>query len=212
MPILSLAVIVSSFLIVMIAWTAWVHFSRKPFIPETTMRQLQPPARAVVASFRADSKGIKKLSRGNTTFEAVSPSETILQGEVVAVEATGSATIALDKTAIQMEPGSELEFANLLPETILLRHRQGEIVYTTTGVDRPLSIRVGRALVDITQGSLHIVKEKSFITIHVPTGSARLAYVKKDNLTQVWHLHQGTKATIDDTAQKVATTGNLLNE
>ena len=174
------------------------------FTPNPTLPTLEPPKQAYRGTIRALKGDVKKIARTADDFAPIDRTDSILQGEVVATGNNASIKIAMEKMddiIIKLKENTEVEFANLVYPSVVLRHRLGSATYATT--TSSFSIRSLHALIELGTGAVSITTDDQTVTVQLEEGVVKLAMIDANNDTHVWKLTPGQKAVIDDEARTV---------
>lgn len=92
---------------------------------------------------------------------------------------------------------SEFTLTSLLPNSFLIKQTNGEITYEA---QRPISVRTSSGgLIKLDSGKLKVIEnlEDKSSTITLLFGSASLATINPENITQVYKLEEGKTVTLD---------------
>ena len=73
----------------------YIHSISAPFVPKKVHTVLQPPKDALTAQITNILGGVKKEGRQDTDFKEIQTAPTLVEGESLATDATGSATITI---------------------------------------------------------------------------------------------------------------------
>lgn len=177
------------------------------FAPQTSTFALTPPAQALSGTLTITKGKAEKLSRTAPAYEEASTGAQILIGESVATKENSAATVSVPNIVTTvLGSKSELVFANLFADNILLFQKAGTITYDVA-TDKQLSIRALHALISITSGSTTINIIGTDTSVSINTGSAKVALVDTDNNTRVWNLKKGQWISINDTTRNVVLVG-----
>lgn len=162
---------------------------------------LVPPIQSISGVITSVNGHLQKMSRGDTEFKEASAGAVILDGEAVATAEFSTAEASVSGLLnVQMEPLSEVVFANMLPDNLLLQQKNGKVTYHVT---KPISIRALHSLIEIPSGEAVINIIDSDMSITVKSGSVKFALVDSGNNTNVWNLKAGERANIDDAKREV---------
>lgn len=163
---------------------------------------LVPPTEAVSGILTVTRGHAEKFSRGEKEYKEASSGAQILLGESIATKENSAATAEITGiVSVHLAESSELVFANLFPENMVLQQKAGKIEYTVT---KPISVRALHTLVTINPGQTTINIIDTDASIMVKSGSVKFALVDTDDNTHVWDLQAGQRANIDDTAREVS--------
>lgn len=172
-----------------------------PFARQPSTFTLEPPAGAISGTLLETRGVVEKLARDDKEFRVASPGATILEGESVATK-NGSAVATLGNFGtLTLLDTAEIQFANLLPEAILVWQKSGLVRYETNDKSR-LSVRALHALAELS-GEATITVRFSTVTIQVIRGKVKLGLVDLQNNTNVWYIPEGSSAHIDDETRRV---------
>jgi hypothetical protein len=163
-----------------------------PFVPHPSATTLGPPRKAVTATLTQSTGATKHWVRGAKEATTATPSGTIVQGESILTE-DGAATLTLSNLGtITLKEDTQIDLISLTPDTLVVSQPAGTVSYTTT--TRPLSIRVAGTLVQLV-GDATISHDPTLaITTH--RGSAKLAILSDENVTNVWEIEEGQTARV----------------
>jgi hypothetical protein len=160
---------------------------------------MAPPTEAVTGTVETLSGEVQKIAYNANDFLPISTNASILQGEVIKTLENGSAKITFPNTAqIDIRPISQIEFSNLLPQTMLFTQRGGAARYTLSDSSRPVSVRILHTLFTIASGSAELAIDSSDITLTVLSGETIPTIVDVNNDTKFWHITAGKTVTLDD--------------
>ena len=163
---------------------------------------LMPPSEAVSGTLTMVNGKVDKLSRMETEYKEASGGAQILLGESIATkENSGATTEVAGIVSANLGESSELVFANLYPENMVLQQKNGKILYK---IIKQLSVRALHTLVTMEPGEVTVTIIDTDVSITVKTGSVKFALVDTDDNTHVWDLKSGERANIDDKAREVS--------
>jgi len=178
--------------------------TKPEFQPHPSTFELNPPQQAVIATLVQTTGKVEKLSRNDGEFYEASPGASIYQGEAVATQARSNAMIDVGGLInITLEGFSEVSFANLLPDGLLLHQKSGRATYIITGSVQPVSVRVPGAVAEISTGEITVRIADPDVYIIVKSGSVKIAAVDSENFTRVTTLLAGESAVIDGATNRV---------
>lgn len=177
------------------------------FSPQTSTFSLTPPAQALSGTLTITKGKAEKLSRTAPAYEEASTGAKILIGESVTTKEHSAAAVTIPNIVTTIFGStSELVFANLFAENMLLLQKTGQITYDVAP-EKQLGIRALHALISITSGSTTINIIGTDTSVSINTGSAKVALVDTDNNTRVWNLKEGQWISINDTTRNVVLVG-----
>lgn len=140
-------------------------------------------------------------------YKEASTGAGILIGESIATKENSAATVSVSGIVTAfLKSKTELVFANLFAENMLLLQKTGQITYDVAP-EKQLGIRALHALISITSGSTTINIIGTDTSVSINTGSAKVALVDTDNNTRVWNLKEGQWISINDTTRNVVLVG-----
>ena len=168
--------------------------------PEPTFA-LVPPSQAINGILTIIKGKADMITRTDSEYKEASSGAQILLGESVATKEDASAIAEFSGiVTVSMGPVSELVFANLFPENIVLQQKNGKIVYV---VRKPISVRALHSLVTMNPGTVTVNIIDTDVSVTVTSGSVKLAIVDTDNTTRIYDLKTKERANIDDAAREV---------
>jgi len=163
--------------------------------------KLVPPSDAVSGILTITRGKADIFSRGETEFKEASNGAQILLGESIATKENSAATAGIAGiVSVNLDESSELVFANLYPENMVLQQKNGKILYK---ISKQLSVRALHTLITMEPGEASINIIDTDLSITVKTGSVKFALVDMDDNTHVWDLKADQRANIDDSARMV---------
>lgn len=179
-----------------------VKFARI-FTPQPSTFSLAPPAQAVSGTLTITYGKADIFTRTAPDYQEASTGAKILIGESVATKEYSAATASVNGivTAV-LGSKTELVFANLFPDNMLLIQKAGQSTYTLAP-GKHISVRALHALIALYSGITTITINGTTVSVVTNTGSAAIALVDTDNTTRVWNLGSGQSAAVDDTKRQV---------
>ncbi|MEK7543526.1 MAG: hypothetical protein AAB557_01520 [Patescibacteria group bacterium] len=194
------------FLTLLVLRFGQVKFTR-PFTPQSSSFTLAPPAQAVWGTLTVTYGRADMLTRTAPDYEEASTGAKILIGESVATKEYSAATVWVsDIVTAVLGSKTELVFANLFADNMLLIQKAGQSTYTVAP-GKHVSIRALHALIALESGITTITLNGTNLSVATNTGSAAIALVDMDNMTRVWNLGSGQSAAVDDTTREVRLVG-----
>ncbi len=178
---------------------AWYIQTRPQFVAASPSLTLIPPKTALTGILQKSEGEVVHFTREADDFAPATPSGIIRQGETLATK-NGSATVTLDQVGtIDLLDATEISFVNLVPPTLVFRHKSGSATYT---MSTPVSVRVGATLLSF-EGSAILTMDSDTITVGIKEGSGKVALVDTENTTNVMDIPSGSRAIIDREAQTI---------
>jgi hypothetical protein len=171
--------------------------------PEPTFA-LIPPSQAVSGILTITKGKADIFTRTADTYGEATSGGIILTGESIATKEKSLATVEIaNLLSVRMDETSEVSFANLYQDDMVLLQKSGTVLYKMTGGNKPISIRVLHNLVALESGEMTISLDGTDVVVSVSSGTAKLAQVDNDNTTHVWDIQEKQRAVIDDKALQV---------
>ncbi len=165
---------------------------------------LNPPSQSVSATLTIFHNKVSQLTRTADSYQEATNGGQILTGESIATDEKGAAVATVSGiVTTTLGSNTELVFANLFPEDMVLQQKGGKIQYDVTDTGLPVAVRALHTLVSINSGTTIINVIDSDMSITVKTGSLKFALVDNNNNTHVWELSAGHRANIDDPTRSV---------
>lgn len=165
-----------------------------PFVPRPSSPTLEPPRRAIPATLTQTTGTVKHWVRGAQEATHATISGTIAQGESILTEDAAAVIALSDLGTITLGSNTQINFVSLLPEMLVVSQTEGTINYTITPA---ISIRLGNALVELTGEAT--ISRSATRTIAIQRGSAKLAILSDENVTNVWDIKEGQTARVSAT-------------
>lgn len=173
-----------------------------PFEPLPSEFTLQPPAQALTGELTVTKGHAEIFKRIADNFSEASSGAKILTGESVYTRTNSTARVEVKELVeVYFNPGSEVAFVNLFKENALLQQKSGTVHYNLNSI-YPVSVRTLHLLSTVYEGSATITVDSPEITVNIPKGRGKIAFVDTDNNTQILELSSGQKALINDITRK----------
>jgi len=131
--------------------------------------------------------------------------DTLGQGESVLTGADGQVFVQFSASvSARLSSASHINFIQTLPHSIVLEQQAGTVKYLNFA-DTPLSIRVKRLIMQVSQAEISVTYDEigDVATISVLRGEVTLAYNNATFVSQVQHLSAGQSAVFDNAKRKL---------
>ncbi len=168
------------------------NFKGAPVVDGTSFK-IDPPSQAKVGTLNIVSSTVEKYARFADDWEEIASTSGILQEEKIRTGKSGKAVVKfLNHLNIIIAPETEVYFANLLPDSLLLEQSEGEVTYTA---EKPISIKSIDTLTSFEQGklTLGIDPDNNFIYLNVASGSGKFSFIDNDNQTRIFEIEKGNR-------------------
>lgn len=164
---------------------------------EEKIEFLDPPSYALKGVLMVRGEGVEKLPRFGQDWLKAFEGVDIFQGERIRTDQISEAEVLFEgQVEIKMRSSSELNFANLIPESFLIEQLKGEVIYKT---EKPISVKLLKTLVLLEPGEavVEIDSNGNFVYLGVILGKAKFAFIDKNNETQVYEVLAGRRLIFD---------------
>ncbi len=147
---------------------------------------LTVPTESRAVSIQTASDAVRYISWDATDSATITlpTTRTLAQGDTLLVDASGSATLAIDTKTISMQKQSALTLLSTMPTSVITTHKAGVIKYTNSD-QTPLEIRIGRAVVTLLSGATTIEQTDTGYVLSGEAVNAKLGYIDTDNDTNI---------------------------